>query len=160
MVPATQRGFAPDACGRIEWGGQPIGYLGQIDPTVAAKISLRHTPVAMEMELAPLLAGHRRLPQLQPLPNFPAVRRDLSLIVADAVRFEKIETLLRGLDLPFLEGIEFVTTYRGKPLEAGSKSVHHHAGLPQSHRHADQRAGRAVRAESRGGRQDATGRDA
>jgi phenylalanyl-tRNA synthetase beta chain len=123
VVPDTQRGFAPDVCGRIEWDGQSIGYLGKIDPAVAAKISLRHTPVAMELELAPLLAGHRRLPQLQPLPNFPAVRRDLSLIVADALRFEKIESLLHGLELPFLEGIDFVTTYRGKPLDAGSKSV-------------------------------------
>jgi len=39
------------------------------------------------------------------------------------IRFEKIESLVRGLNLPFLESIEFVTTFRGKPLEAGFKSV-------------------------------------
>jgi phenylalanyl-tRNA synthetase beta chain len=123
VIPAHHPGFAQDACGQVHWGEQSIGYLGKIDPAIAAKISLRDTPVAMELDLAALLAGHRTLPQLRPLPSFPAVRRDLSLIVPDALRFEKIESLVRGLDLPFLEAIDFVTTYRGKPLEPGKKSV-------------------------------------
>jgi phenylalanyl-tRNA synthetase beta chain len=123
VTPHAHRGFAQGACGRVDWGDEPIGFIGKIDPAIAAKISLRESPVALELDLAPLLAGHRRVPQLQPLPSFPPVRRDLSLIVADAVRFEKIDTMVRGLNLPFLEAIEFVTAYRGKPLEPGSKSV-------------------------------------
>jgi phenylalanyl-tRNA synthetase beta chain len=123
VTPHAHRGFAQGASGRVDWGEEPIGFIGKIDPAIAAKISLREAPVALELELAPLLAGHRRVPQLQPLPIFPPVRRDLSLIVADAVRFEKIDTMVRALNLSFLEAIEFVTTYRGKPLEPGSKSV-------------------------------------
>ena len=123
VTPQLHRGFAPDVCGRVDWGDQAIGCIGKIDPALAAKISLREAPVAVELDLAPLLAGHRRVPQLQPLPSFPAVRRDLSLIVADAVRFEQIESMIRALSLPFLEAIEFVTVYRGKPLDQGSKSV-------------------------------------
>jgi phenylalanyl-tRNA synthetase beta chain len=71
----------------------------------------------------PLLAGHRHVPQLRELPRFPSVRRDLSLDVAENVPFEKIQSLVQSLNLPFLETIDFVTTYRGKPLAAGIKSV-------------------------------------
>jgi phenylalanyl-tRNA synthetase beta chain len=123
VTPQANLGFAQDACGRVDWGDEPIGFIGKIDSAIAAKISLREAPVALELDLAPLLAGHRRVQQLQPLPSFPAVRRDLSLIVAETVPFEKIGTMVRGLNLPFLEAIEFVTTYRGKPLDAGTKSV-------------------------------------
>ena len=63
------------------------------------------------------------VPQLTPLPRFPAVDRDLSLVVEDSVRFSQIEALVCDLQLANLEGCQFVTTYRGKPLEKGKKSV-------------------------------------
>ncbi len=69
------------------------------------------------------MTGSRHVPQLHPLARFPAVRRDVSLVVPESLRFEKIESLVRALNLEFLESIEFVTTYRGKPLDAGIKSV-------------------------------------
>jgi phenylalanyl-tRNA synthetase beta chain len=51
------------------------------------------------------------------------VRRDVSLIVAESVKFAQLERLVRSLNLENLEGLEYVTTYRGKPLEKGTKSV-------------------------------------
>lgn len=123
VEPDNRPGFAAGATGRIVWGEESIGYLGLVAGPVAEKISLRHAPAAAELELAPLLAGHRHVPQLRELPKFPAVRRDISLIVAENIRFEKIEVLIASLSLENLEDLEFVTTYRGKPLEAGIKSV-------------------------------------
>jgi phenylalanyl-tRNA synthetase beta chain len=123
VIPDSYPGFAKGAAGRLEWGGKPIGFLGEIDKAVAGKLSLREIPAAAELELVPLLAGAKHVPQLHLLPRFPAVRRDLSLIVQEATRFEKIESLVRAQNLEFLESIDFVTTYRGKPLEKGTKSV-------------------------------------
>jgi phenylalanyl-tRNA synthetase beta chain len=123
VISDTAPGFSKHACGRVKWGDQDLGYVGKIDPIVAQKLSLRHVPVAAELDFAPLLAAHKHVPQLKELPKFPAVRRDLSLIVADDLPFEKIEALVHSLHLPDLECLEFVTTYRGKPVEAGKKSV-------------------------------------
>jgi hypothetical protein len=100
-----------------------IGFLGQIDAAIAGKLSLRDIPAAAELDLAPLLAGARDVPQLKTLSRFPAVQRDVSLVVPENLRFEKIESLIRGLNLEFLESIDFVTTFRGKPFETGFKSV-------------------------------------
>jgi phenylalanyl-tRNA synthetase beta chain len=123
VIPLPRPGFGRAASGRIEWGGQVVGYLGKIDRAVAEKLGLRELPAAAELELLPLVEGARRVPQQKLLPAYPAVRRDLSLVVPESTRYERIESLIRGLRPEFLEDLEFVTTYRGKPLEKNQKSV-------------------------------------
>jgi len=63
------------------------------------------------------------VPQLRSLPRFPAVRRDLTLDLAEKTRYADIEQMIRELNLDHLEEIEHVTTYRGKQLAKGQKSV-------------------------------------
>ena len=123
VIPEPQTGFARGACGRVEWAGKPIGWLGKIDRTVADKLSLREIPAGAELELEPLLAGMQHVPQLKPLPRFPAVRRDVSLVMPESTRYEKLEALIHDQKVADLEGLQYVTTYRGKPLEKGQKSI-------------------------------------
>ena len=123
IQPQAQKGFAPGASGAIQWGTEIIGHIGKIDRSIAEKLSLREQVMAAELELAPLLKFAQHVPQLHPLPRFPAVRRDLSLVVSEATAYEQVERLIRSLDLLNLEDLEFVTTYRGKPLEKGTKSI-------------------------------------
>jgi phenylalanyl-tRNA synthetase beta chain len=123
VVPEDRPGYARGACGRVEWGGRVVGHLGRVGREIAEKLSLRDLPAAAELELAPLLELAQPVRLLHPLPRFPAIQRDLSLVVAESVRFAQIEQALGGLDLPNLEGLEYITTYRGKPLEQGTKSV-------------------------------------
>ena len=123
VVPEDRAGYAKGAAGRVEWGGRPIGYLGKIDAGALDKVSLRSNPAAAELELAPLIAGAQLVPQLQPLPRFPAIRRDLSLIVPETTCFEQIAAVVAQSKPDMLEDLEYVTTYRGKPLDRGQKSV-------------------------------------
>jgi len=123
VIPQPHRGLAAGASGAIQWGSEIIGHIGRIDRAIAEKLSLREQVMAAELELSPLLKFAQHVPQLHPLPRFPAVRRDLSLVVADSVPYEQIERLIRSLELANLEDLEFVTTYRGKPLEKGTKSI-------------------------------------
>lgn len=116
-------GYARAACGRIEWAGQIIGYLGKIDRAVAEKLGLREIPAAAELELLPLIEGAQRVPTQTALPMFPAIRRDLSLVVPESMPYAKIESAIRAQKPELMEDLEYVTTYRGKPLEKGQKSV-------------------------------------
>jgi phenylalanyl-tRNA synthetase beta chain len=123
VVPDRAAGYADGAAGRIEWGGKAIGFIGRISKAVADKLSLRQAPAAAEIDLPPLIAGTQHVPQLKPLPRFPAVRRDLTLDLADSTQFDAVESVIHSLKPPFLEDIEYVTTYRGKQVEQGKKSV-------------------------------------
>ncbi len=121
--PDEAPGFDSSACGRIDWGGRRVGHMGRIDRSICAKLDLRQTPCAAELELSELITGAQLVPQLRSLPRFPAVRRDVSLIVPEATRYQQLDQLVRALNLQDLEALEHVTTYRGKPLEPGTKSV-------------------------------------
>jgi len=123
VIPEDRPGFARGAAGRIEWGGAVVGHLGKIDRRVADKLSLRDVPAAAELDIEPLLQGAKLVPQLQPLPTFPAAPRDLSLDVAEAVRYEQIEALVREVAPHYLEAVRHVSTYRGKSLAKGHKSI-------------------------------------
>jgi phenylalanyl-tRNA synthetase beta chain len=123
IIPDNRPGFAAGACGRIEWGGQLVGYVGRVDRAIADKLSLRELPAAAELEISVLLQGVQHVTQLHPLSRFPAVRRDLSLVLSEDVRYEQLSALIQSLHLENLEEVEYVTTYRGKPLTPGTKSV-------------------------------------
>src|SRR5207245_5366748 len=83
----------------------------------------RDRPAAAELDLEPLLAGVRSVPQVNPLPKYPPVRRDLSFVLPESARYEAMESLVRRVNPQWMEDLEYVTTYRGKPLEKGTKSV-------------------------------------
>ena len=121
VVPAPIPGLS--SSGRIEWNGNAIGSIGIVNKAVVGKLGLREAPAAAELDLASLLAGARHVPQLRPLPRFPAVRRDLSLDMPEGTRYAEVEKTIRDLNLDHLEEIEHVTTYRGKQVGKGSKSV-------------------------------------
>jgi phenylalanyl-tRNA synthetase beta chain len=123
VVAANHPGFARGACGRIEWGGIAVGYLGKIAKEVSEKLGLRGRPAVAEVQVEPLLSGAQHVPQLRPLPAYPAAERDLSLVVSDSVRYEAVEAVVKQASPANLESLSFVTTYRGKPLEPGTKSV-------------------------------------
>src|SRR5207247_657446 len=108
---------------RIEWAGETIGHIGRLARQVFDRLSLRQIPAAAELDVEALLAGAQHVPQLQPLPRFPAIRRDLSLIVSDQPPYQPFDDLVRKLRPQFLEDMQYVTTYRGKPLEKGNKSI-------------------------------------
>jgi phenylalanyl-tRNA synthetase beta chain len=121
VEPATVNGY--DAAGVVFWGGLKVGVVGVISKVAAAKADLKHIPVAAELDLTPLVEQTRHVPQLIPLPKYPAVERDVSLVVPEAVRYEALEAVLGKLALTDLEQTQHVVTYRGKPLEKGVKSV-------------------------------------
>ena len=123
FIPHEHRGLARDAGSRVEWGGVTLGYAGRLERAVADKLSLRHLPVVAELELQSLLEGAKLVPQLRPLPAFPAARRDLSLVVDRQTPYQQIESAIHAAKPTHLESVEYVTTYQGKPLPPEKKSV-------------------------------------
>ncbi len=83
-----------------------------------------------ELKLAPLLARADLIPQYVPLPNFPAVSRDLNLVVDEAVRWAEIAATVGRNGGPDLESLEYRDIYRNADrLGAGKKSFLFSIGL-------------------------------
>jgi len=103
-----------------------IGSGGQLARRVAERFKLKHDVWIAELRLDPLVRAfdkHRAARRYEPLPRVPAVERDFSLVVADAVTFDRVAHTIRGLGIPDLEKIEAVDLFRGGAIPAGKHSL-------------------------------------
>jgi phenylalanyl-tRNA synthetase beta chain len=60
---------------------------------------------------------------LTPLARFPAVTRDIAVVVDEAFRAGEIVEEVRALAEPHIESVRLFDCYRGAPIAAGKKSL-------------------------------------
>ncbi|HEX7010527.1 MAG TPA: phenylalanine--tRNA ligase subunit beta [Phycisphaeraceae bacterium] len=107
----------------IRLGDAAIGHMGLVDDATCRLFDVKTALVAAEVELDRIIALYPPQRQVEPLPRFPAIERDLSVVVDQATPWENIQTAVEQAQLDKLEGLTFIGTYRGKPIEPGRKSV-------------------------------------
>src|SRR5207302_1722806 len=96
--------------------GTPIGCAGQLARRVAERLKLRQDVFVAELQLDDLYAAYRQARaamRYAPLPRFPAVERDFSLLLADGTPFEEVVEVIRSLGITELTDVEAVDVYRG-----------------------------------------------
>jgi len=112
------------AAAEIIFDSQPIGVVGVISEKIADRFELSETTVcAAQLDFDTLLARQSDIPMVKSLPRFPAITRDLSLIIAEDVSWADIVAAVNSKGVSQLEAVEFTAIYRGKPIPAGAKSV-------------------------------------
>ena len=77
--------FAPGRCAELVLGGTHLGYLGEVAGTLRDALELREPCAAAELEFGVLQVQAVLVPTYRPLPPFPAVLRDLSLVVPQSL---------------------------------------------------------------------------
>jgi phenylalanyl-tRNA synthetase beta chain len=111
---------------RISLGTSPVGLGGQLAQRVADQLKLRQAIFIGELQLEPLLAGieaERATRRFAPIPRFPAVERDFSLVLADGVTFTQVAQAIRELGIPELRQIVPADLFRGGQVPAGKFSL-------------------------------------
>lgn len=111
----------PGQSGRVLRGEQAIGWLGVLHPSVAKALDLPGTPVLFQLDL-PAIA-QETAPSYQPLNEHPTSRRDLALVVEEAVTAGDLLAVVRASGGATLAGIRVFDIYRGKGLPDTSKSM-------------------------------------
>ena len=104
-------------------GETPIGYLGEVHPTVQKNYEIgTRTYVAKLLidEMQPLAQTEITY---QPLPKFPAITRDPSLVCADEVPVGDLQAAMKNAVGNILEQITLFDVYKGEQIAAGMKSV-------------------------------------
>ena len=102
-------------------GETPIGYLGEVHPTVQKNYDIgTRTYVAKLLidEMQPLAQTEITY---QPLPKFPAITRDLSLVCADEVPVGDLQAAMKNAVGNILEQITLFDVYKGEQIAAGMK---------------------------------------
>ncbi|CAN5698196.1 phenylalanine--tRNA ligase subunit beta [soil metagenome] len=101
-------------------GEQQIGFLGQLSGSGGAPV------LVAEIALQPLLEAEANSAKFRELEKFPAVTRDIAMIVPAALRHEDVQRVFSSLSEPMLEGAELFDSFAGQEnssVEKGKKSL-------------------------------------
>ena len=104
----------------------PVGLAGQLARRVAEKLKLRQGVFLAELELDPVYAAMhaaKEARRYEPLPRFPSVERDFSLLLADGTHFSDVVNAIRSLGIREISRIEATDLFRGKNVPAGKYSL-------------------------------------
>ncbi len=116
----------PGKRGKIQLGNVELGMAGQLTRRIADLLKLRQGVFLAEIELAPLYSAMQSAKTAQryvPLPRFPSVQRDFSLLLAEGISFAQISQSIRSLNIQEITSIEAVDLFRGKNVPAGKYSL-------------------------------------
>jgi len=112
--------------GKMSIANTELGVAGQLARRVADRLKLRQDVFFAELELDALYAAIKAAKtsrRYEPLPRFPAVERDFSLLLADRITFAQIVESIRSLNIPEITSIQTVDLFRGKNVPAGKVSL-------------------------------------
>ncbi|GAC1627529.1 MAG: phenylalanine--tRNA ligase subunit beta [Candidatus Acidiferrum sp.] len=112
--------------GKVFLGDAEIGAAGQLAKRVAEKLKLRQDVFLAELELGPVYCayyGVKNVRHYEPLPRFPAVERDFSLLLADGTSFSDVTKIIQALAIAEIISIEADDLFRGKNVPAEKYSL-------------------------------------
>lgn len=123
--------FQPADCKHLEKGksasvaldGRVVGYLGFLNSEIAARYKFKQPVMVAELDLQTLLEASETQVFYQPLPKFPAIVRDVSLLINRKVSFFDIKTAIRSKNFELLKKIEYVDVYEGKGVADDERSL-------------------------------------
>ena len=122
--PAADLAFLhPGKTARVEVAGHALGVAGALHPRVAQALDLAGEVWLFELDFDQV--AHYRPPRvaLRSLPRYPAVTRDIALVVDESFLAETILEEIRALADPLVESASLFDCYRGTPIPEGKKSL-------------------------------------
>ncbi|GAB4362784.1 MAG: phenylalanine--tRNA ligase subunit beta [Calditrichia bacterium] len=111
---------------QIEIGGKIVGRLGQIPEKIRSHFELEAETFVAEIAVLPLFQHRKAEKKYKPIPRFPAVERDLALVVDNGVASQSLLDLIWEHGGKWLSRVEIFDIYRGKQIEAEKKSLAFH----------------------------------
>lgn len=120
---SSNTAFHPGKTADLYCGKNLIGILGEIHPDVSDKYEIDLPCYIAEIDLDELYNFSNLNKTYKPLPKYPAVTRDLALIVDDAILVQEIEDTIRKQGGSLAESIKLFDVYKGKQISDGKKSI-------------------------------------
>ncbi len=121
FIAATHPALHPGQTARISHDGQQVGWLGRLHPKLLAVFDLKAAPVMFDLALSAVTRA--AVPAYQPVSEFPGVRRDLAVIVAESCPAHEILECLQSAKEALLSNVQLFDIYRGQGLPSACKSV-------------------------------------
>ena len=115
--------YHPGRCAEIIINGKNAGTIGEIHPDVAHKFNIETKCYVGEISLKAIFNAIDNNIKFNPLPKFPAVTRDIAMLVNKEVPVADIEEIITKASGKLLDTIKLFDIYEGSQIPEGKKSV-------------------------------------
>ncbi len=122
-VPGGESYHHPGRCARLMMGGQTLAVLGEVHPDTMEEFDMPERALIAEIDLSLTQALAVPMGDVKPLPRYPAVSRDLALVMADSQPVGPVMAAMEKAAGALLEECRMFDVYRGAQLGEGKKSV-------------------------------------
>ena len=119
----TREALHPSQQLEVRCGGHFLGHFGMIHPRYLDNKKFPHEIFLAEIDLGLLADQPRTHVRVQPIPEIPAIRRDLALVVPVESAHEELISCIRKEGGKLLENCSLFDVYQGKGVETGKKSM-------------------------------------
>ncbi|MFO7635681.1 MAG: phenylalanine--tRNA ligase subunit beta [Clostridia bacterium] len=117
------RMYHPGRCALITYEGREMGIAGQIHPEVAKSFEVPESTYVAAISLDLVYECSRIRKTYEPLPRYPAVARDIALVIDEETESGAVEGLIREHGGGFIESVRLFDVYRGENVQKDKKSV-------------------------------------
>ncbi len=104
-------------------GKEIIAYVGEVHPQVQAQMNITKKTYLFEMDIEKLMKYSALTCRYQSLPKYPAMSRDLALVVADDITASEVEKMIVKNAGKLLNNICLFDVYMGEQVGKGQKSL-------------------------------------
>ena len=113
----------PRASARVFVGDKEIGVVGELEPEVARAFELAGRAYVFELDLTALAEGPEPLVRFAELPRFPAVYRDMAVVVDRPTSWARIRAEIIEAGGGLCREVRVFDVYTGRPVPEDKKSV-------------------------------------
>ena len=121
FLPGQHPVLHPGQTAEIRFQGARVGLMGVSHPEIQTRLGLDRPVVLFEIKLDALRNG--KIPNFHEFSRFPAIRRDLAILVEDAIPAQAVLDCVRQVAGSLLVNLELFDEYRGKGIDSGRKSL-------------------------------------
>ena len=123
IVPGGESYHHPGRCARLMQGETVLCTLGEVHPAVRENFDMPARALVAEINLETIAALSQPMGAVKPMPRYPAVSRDLSLVMAESTSVDPLMADMAKAAGAILEDVKLFDVDRSAALGADMKSV-------------------------------------
>ena len=113
----------PKQCAGIFVEGRMIGVVGSLHPQILEENKIRHSMAVAELDLSALMRGQPRIIKAKSISKFPAVERDLAVVLPSDLEASKVQKEIQKAGAPLVQSVKVFDVFEGGNLKDGERSV-------------------------------------
>ncbi len=123
FIPREIKHLRKGQSAEVRYGGNAVGTIGRLSDDLELAYKFKQAVFVAEIDLDKVLKVEKEIVSYRPLPNFPSIERDVSLLISRDLSFANIRNAITAGNFENLHAVDFVDIYEGKGLSESERSL-------------------------------------